>query len=110
MRPSNKRSRNKQNRPRTLGNIINRVFDSSMEWSKDRSLLYKFWMIIKRWVGERLTLPGKVVMLAACAMCLSGAFPEHTSGSFGFSLFVAMIVLSLATSILRVPKVELIRF
>lgn len=29
MRPSNKRSRNKQNRPRTLGNIVNRVFDSS---------------------------------------------------------------------------------
>jgi hypothetical protein len=29
MRPSNKRSRSKQNRPRTLGNIINRVFDSS---------------------------------------------------------------------------------
>jgi len=29
MRPSNKRSRSKQNRPRTLGNIVNRVFDSS---------------------------------------------------------------------------------
>lgn len=29
MRPSNKRSRNKPNRPRTLGNIVNRVFDSS---------------------------------------------------------------------------------
>ena len=29
MRPSNKRSRSKPNRPRTLGNIINRVFDSS---------------------------------------------------------------------------------
>jgi hypothetical protein len=29
MRPLNKRSRSKQNRPRTLGNIVNRVFDSS---------------------------------------------------------------------------------
>jgi len=29
MRPSNKRSRSKQNRPRSLGNIVNRVFDSS---------------------------------------------------------------------------------
>ncbi len=29
MRPSNKRSRSKSNRPRPLGNIINRVFDSS---------------------------------------------------------------------------------
>ncbi|MCL4676537.1 MAG: DUF4167 domain-containing protein [Pararhodobacter sp.] len=29
MRPSNKRSRSKQNRPRTLGNVVNRVFDSS---------------------------------------------------------------------------------
>ena len=29
MRPSNKRSRSKQNRPRSLGNVVNRVFDSS---------------------------------------------------------------------------------
>ena len=29
MRSSKKRSRSSQNRPRTLGNIINRVFDSS---------------------------------------------------------------------------------
>lgn len=29
MRPSNKRSRSKQNRTRSLGNIVNRVFDSS---------------------------------------------------------------------------------
>ena len=29
MRSSKKRSRSNQNRPRTLGNIINRVFDSS---------------------------------------------------------------------------------
>ena len=29
MRSSKSRSRSKQNRPRTLGNIINRVFDSS---------------------------------------------------------------------------------
>ncbi|GAB4269955.1 MAG: hypothetical protein Kow0013_21830 [Pararhodobacter sp.] len=29
MRPSNKRSRSKNNRPRSLGNIVNRVFDSS---------------------------------------------------------------------------------
>lgn len=29
MRQSNKRSRSKQNRPRSLGNIVNRVFDSS---------------------------------------------------------------------------------
>ncbi|WP_370274900.1 DUF4167 domain-containing protein [Pararhodobacter marinus] len=29
MRTSNKRSRSKQNRPRSLGNIVNRVFDSS---------------------------------------------------------------------------------
>ena len=29
MRPSNKRSRSKSNRPRPLGNIVNRVFDSS---------------------------------------------------------------------------------
>ena len=29
MRSSKSRSRSKQNRPRTLGNIVNRVFDSS---------------------------------------------------------------------------------
>ena len=29
MRPSNKRSRSNKNRPRTLGNVVNRVFDSS---------------------------------------------------------------------------------
>lgn len=29
MRPSNKRSRSKQNRTRSLGNVVNRVFDSS---------------------------------------------------------------------------------
>lgn len=29
MRPSNKRSRSKQNRSRSLGNVVNRVFDSS---------------------------------------------------------------------------------
>jgi hypothetical protein len=29
MRPSNKRSRSNKNRPRSLGNVVNRVFDSS---------------------------------------------------------------------------------
>nr|WP_323036118.1 DUF4167 domain-containing protein [Pararhodobacter sp.] len=29
MRPTNKRSRSKQNRPRSMGNVVNRVFDSS---------------------------------------------------------------------------------
>jgi uncharacterized protein (DUF58 family) len=85
------------------------IYRRSMDASQRKSLLYKIWLIIKRWCGERLTLPGKVVMLAAVTTCLAGAFPEHTHGSFGFSLFAAMILLSLATSVMRVPRVQLQR-
>lgn len=88
---------------------INKIYERMMEASRRRSLLYKMWSKVRDWCGQRLTTRGKYVLLGAFATTLSGAFPEHTIGVFGFALFLTLVLLSLLMSIFRVPAVKLSR-
>lgn len=54
---------------------------------------------------ERLTRSGRYVVTGAIATGIAGSLPEHMVGSFAFSFFASLIVLSLMISLLTKPRV-----
>lgn len=58
---------------------------------------------------ERLTRSGRYVVTGAIATGIAGSLPDHMVGSFAFSFFASLIVLSLAISLLTRPRVGVTR-
>jgi len=71
-------------------------------WTAIRKFGSSLWLT--HWWRERLTRPGRYVLIGGVATGIGGAFPEQMVGSLGFSIFASLVVVSLAVSTWRRPS------
>lgn len=65
--------------------------------------------VLSRFWNERLTLPGRYVVIGAVATGIAGSFPQQMVGSLSFSFFLALVLVCVGFATLRRPRVEVRR-
>ncbi|MCX5660369.1 MAG: DUF58 domain-containing protein [Planctomycetota bacterium] len=74
-----------------------------------QSYTYRFVRFMRNIWRERLTRPGQYVVAAAVTSIIAGSLPEVMAGSYTFSAFISLVLLSLTISILARPKGRIVR-
>lgn len=74
-----------------------------------QSYTYRILRFFRNIWRERLTRPGQYVVAAAVTSIIAGSLPEVMAGSYTFSAFVSLILLSLTISILARPRARMER-
>lgn len=75
-----------------------------VRWTLTESYTARFIRFVRHAWRERLTRPGQYVVAAAVTSIIAGSLPEVMAGSYTFSAFVSLVLMSLTISILVRPR------